>query len=496
MVNKWKTTTLGEIALGKDGAVDGPFGSNLPASCYVEIGTPVIRGSNLSKGLGEFKDEGFVFVPDDIQNKLSRCNCVAGDIIFTKKGTLGQTGIIRSEHRYTRYILSSNQMRLRVNQDLALPEYVYYWVSSQKSILKLIKDSESTGVPKINLGYLRSFPIELPSINEQQNIVGVLKSINSKIELNQQTNQTLEAMAQTLFKSWFVDFDPVFDNLLAKADFKLENLASDFPEALLKRAQQRLLALDDKAKKALFSTNLSSEVKSPEETSSEEASQTNIHKHFPSEFEHNEQLGWIPKGWGVKEADKVADISIGKTPPRKQKEWFSDDSLGNIVWTSIRDMGGDKTFIGDSNEYLIPESISKFNVKVIPKDSVILSFKLTLGRVSITKCDLATNEAIAHFVNLKHSLSKEYVYLYLKCFEYSSLGSTSSIATAVNSKIIKAMPFLVPNENVLNQFKSTVENIFSKIDSIGNQTDSLTKLRDTLLPKLISGELQIPEADS
>lgn len=189
MGSKWKTTTLGEIALGKDGAVDGPFGSNLPASCYVEAGTPVIRGSNLSKGLDAFKEEGFVFVPDDILKKLSKSECIAGDIIFTKKGTLGQTGLIRSSSIYKRYLLSSNQMRLRVDTAVALPEYVYYWVSSQKAITKLIKDSECTGVPKINLAYLKSFPIDLPSIEEQQNIVGVLKSLNSKIELNNQTTK-------------------------------------------------------------------------------------------------------------------------------------------------------------------------------------------------------------------------------------------------------------------------------------------------------------------
>ena len=223
------------------------------------------------------------------------------------------------------------------------------------------------------------------------------------------------------------------------------------------------------------------------------AQHANTHAHFPNEFEHNEQLGWIPKDWSVDKADKVADIAIGKTPPRKQKEWFSDNPLNNKVWVSIKDMGGNKIFIGDSSEYLTSESISKFNVKVVPKDSVILSFKLTLGRVCITKCDLTTNEAIAHFVNPKHSMSKEYIYLYLKCFDYGSLGSTSSIATAVNSKIIKAMPFLVPNKTVLSSFKGSVENIFFKMDTLESETTSLTKLRDSLLPKLISGELQIPD---
>ncbi|WP_273050466.1 restriction endonuclease subunit S [Pseudoalteromonas sp.] len=257
MRNKWKTTTLGEIALDKDGAVDGPFGSNLPASCYVDDGIPVIRGSNLSKGLDEFKDEGFVFVSDEIANKLSRSKCIAGDIIFTKKGTLGQTGIVRAEHKYPVYLLSSNQMRLRVDATKAIPEYVYYWVSSKRSITKLLKDSECTGVPKINLAYLKSFPIDLPCVNEQQKIIDILNSINSKIELNKKTNQTLEQMAQALFKSWFVDFDPVFDNLLASVDFKLENLETSLPDQLKQKAQRRLAALNSLENAAQYKASLS-----------------------------------------------------------------------------------------------------------------------------------------------------------------------------------------------------------------------------------------------
>ena len=122
----------------------------------------------------------------------------------------------------------------------------------------------STGRQRVSWQALSEYEFKAPGKSERKKIGDFLSSFDDKIELNQQTNQTLEQMAQTLFKSWFVDFDPVFDNLLAKVDFKLENLASDFPEALLKRAQKRLLALDDKAKTALLSANLSSEVKTKE----------------------------------------------------------------------------------------------------------------------------------------------------------------------------------------------------------------------------------------
>ena len=411
-----------------------------------------------------------------------------------------------------------------------------FWVNNHAHVLKGVDDLDTQYIcyalqyaeiesyisgstrPKITQGDLKKIPISAPSIEIRHAIAKFISEFDKKIELNRQTNQTLEQMAQALFKSWFVDFDPVFDNLLASADFNLESLENRLPDELKLKAQRRLAALNSLENAVEYKTSLIAlahelQAQLPTKEATQAAVQAaetpvklnfnanpkilaqhaNTHAHFPNEFEHNEQLGWIPKGWSVDKADKVADIAIGKTPPRKQKEWFSDNPLNNKVWVSIKDMGGNKTFIGDSSEYLTSESISKFNVKVVPKDSVILSFKLTLGRVCITKCDLTTNEAIAHFVNPKHSMSKEYVYLYLKCFDYGSLGSTSSIATAVNSKIIKAMPFLVPNKTVLSSFKGSVENIFFKMDTLGSETTSLTKLRDTLLPKLISGELQIPD---
>ncbi len=119
-------------------------------------------------------------------------------------------------------------MRLRVDPEKALPEYVYYCVSSQKAINKIIQDSECTGVPKINLASLKSFPISLPSLSEQQDIIDILGSLSTKITLNRQINQTLEQMSQTLFKSWFVDFDPVIDNALDAGNL--------IPEALQSRA--------------------------------------------------------------------------------------------------------------------------------------------------------------------------------------------------------------------------------------------------------------------
>jgi type I restriction enzyme S subunit len=301
----------------------------------------------------------------------------------------------------------------------------------------------------------------LPTLPEQKLIANILGSLDNKIELNRQMNETLEAMAQALFKSWFVDFDPVIDNALAAGNA--------IPDEFFERAEQR---------KAI-----------------EKKDNSDIQSLFPAEFEFTKEMGWIPKGWSIKKAEEIASITIGKTPPRKESKWFSDTQKDNLVWVSIRDMGNSNVFINDSSEYLTKESIKKFNVKVIPRNSVMLSFKLTLGRVLIAQKELTTNEAIAHFCNPQFSMSKEYIYCYLSNFKYDSLGSTSSIATAVNSKIIKGMPFIVPSEQVLSAFETLSKIYFDKISLVNQQIDSLANLRDTLLPKLMSGELRIADAE-
>ena len=281
-------------------------------------------------------------------------------------------------------------------------------------------------------------------------------------------------MAQALFKAWFVDFDPVVDNALDAGFFEQD---LELPDELLRRAEARQAVRKRPDFKPL-----------PDAT----------RQLFPAAFEACAEPslglgGWVPKGWTYKTAENIAHVSIGKTPPRKESEWFSEQKTNNTTWVSIRDMGVFGSHTGNTSEYLTSEAIEKFNIKKVPKDSVLLSFKLTLGRVTIASEELTTNEAIAHFVEPKYCINVPYLYSYLSNFNYSSLGSTSSIATAVNSKIIKNMPILVPSVNVLDCYKKQIESSFQKMKSLDDETAMLTNLRDTLLPKLISGELRLDD---
>lgn len=191
-------------------------------------------------------------------------------------------------------------------------------------------------------------------------------------------------------------------------------------------------------------------------------------------------------------AEEYFNISIGKTPPRKEPEWFSD--IDGVKWVSISDMGNCGMYISNSSEYLTPSAIDKYNVKIVPDNTVILSFKLTVGRVAITVGEMTTNEAIAHFKTDNKKIN-EYLYCYLKKFNYQTMGSTSSIATAVNSKIIKAMLFVVPTDDEINKFHTIVKPIFNQIKLNQMENSNLIQLRDTLLPKLMSGEIDVSNVD-
>lgn len=195
----------------------------------------------------------------------------------------------------------------------------------------------------------------------------------------------------------------------------------------------------------------------------------------------------LPEGWRKERADSFFYITIGKTPPRAEKQWFTEDGNG-MPWISISDMGTDSAFLFETSEGLTLEAIKRHNVKVVPANTVLLSFKLTVGRVSITTTEMCTNEAIVHFVTDDDSL-REYTYCYLKNFHYDELGSTSSISKAINSKIVKAMPFVMPSDDIVKAFHKVMKPMFDQIFTKQKQIQNLSQSRDRLLPKLMNGEL-------
>lgn len=317
--------------------------------------------------------------------------------------------------------------------------FLYYLLGS----LDLRRTAIGSAQPLMTQGGLKVVPAIAPPPPEQKAIAHILGTLDDKIELNRRMNATLEAMVLALFQSWFVDFDPVRANLDGRQ-----------PAGL------------DTATAALF----------------------------PAHFQES-PLGHIPQGWEVKTADDVSIVGIGKTPPRKEHHWFSEEP-SDVPWISIRDLGEAGVFISHTSEFLTTEAVEKFRVKRIPDDTVVLSFKLTMGRVAITDGEMLSNEAIAHFrLKPETSFGSAYLYCYLKGFGYDQLGSTSSIATAINSDMVRGIRVLVPPKPIAEAFERTVKPLFTQMKITQMQSRTLATIRDTLLPKLLSGELRVSEAD-
>ena len=330
-------------------------------------------------------------------------------LLIPRKGTLNN--IIYTEEKFWTV---DTMFWTKVDELKTSAKFLYYYLKD----FNFNAFNVGSAVPSLTVPVLNDIDIKLPSTDKQSDIVGILSSLDAKIETNNKLNEKMEEMAQAIFKSWFVDFEPFKD------------------------------------------------------------------KPF-----HETELGMIPEGWEVHAASDMYNINIGKTPPRKEPIWFSENQ-NDVKWISISDLGKSGTFIIDSSEKLTKEAINKHNIIVVPKNTILLSFKLTIGRVAICNSDMTTNEAIARFY-LNDEFDMEYLYMYLKNYNYELLGSTSSIATAVNSKIIKNMYILKPPFEVVKRFHSIVNPLFERIRRNIEENNRLASLRDTLLPRLMSGEIKV-----
>lgn len=423
---------------------------------YTESGYPMVRVVDIKGGELDLKDTKRV--TKDIYEDFSKGRSPqTGDLVISRVGSYGNISYVSGDDKFC---LGQNTAFIIPNEK---NNYLYYALISP-FVQQQIEDMAVGAVQKtISLKSIKNLNIPFPHVDIRNAISKIMRNIDTRISINNKINIQLEQMSQTLFKSWFVDFDPVIDNAL--------DAGNPIPEALQSRAELR-----QKIRNSADFKPLPAEVRAL----------------FPAEFEEIE-LGWVPKNWQLKNAEEIATISIGKTPPRNQKECFSDKKDSNYTWVSIKDLGNCNVFIKESSEYLTTDAVNNYNVKIVPKGAVLLSFKLTIGRIAIAESILTTNEAIAHFYNMKHGVNKEYLYSYLQHFDYNTLGSTSSIATAVNSKIIRKIPILLPDADILHQYKISTDIIFKRISFNNRNTNDLTALRDTLLPKLISGELSLED---
>lgn len=180
----------------------GPFGSNIKVECFVDKGIPVLNGSNLD-GI-TLKEDSFRYVTEEKANSLKRANARRGDVIVTHRGTLGQIVYIPQNSKYDRYVISQSQFRIRCNEKV-LPEYLVYYFHTPIGQYKLLSNASQVGVPALARPSttFQQIEVELPSLDIQNRIIGILRSFDEKIELNNKINENLERQVVTLFDDFY-----------------------------------------------------------------------------------------------------------------------------------------------------------------------------------------------------------------------------------------------------------------------------------------------------
>jgi type I restriction enzyme S subunit len=207
-MGEWPRIALGDIAATRDGAIAiGPFGSAMKADNYTPSGVPVIRGTNISSGRAWKGD--WVFISDEFASAMPRCVVRTGDLVFPHRGSIGEVAII-PEGEFSRYFLSTSLMKVTLDTTKAVPQFVYYFFKSIEGRNEILKYASQVGTPGIGqpLSSLRKFMLPHPPVTDQSRIAAVLAALDDKIDLNRRMNETLETMAQAIFKDWFVDFSP------------------------------------------------------------------------------------------------------------------------------------------------------------------------------------------------------------------------------------------------------------------------------------------------
>jgi type I restriction enzyme S subunit len=269
-------------------------------------------------------------------------------------------------------------------------------------------------------------------------------------------NETLEAMAQALFKSWFVDFDPVIDNALAAGN--------TIPDEFSERAEQR---------KGI-----------------EKKDDSDIQDLFPDEFEFTEEMGWIPKGWGISEVKDFGQVVCGKTPSKKKAEYYGND----ISFIKIPDMH-DVAWATTTTDNLSFEGSNSQKNKLIPKGSICVSCIATVGKVLITSREAHTNQQINSVIPAEKN-TLYYLYSSFLAMEKNlqDLASGGAVTLNLNTSNFSKIKIILPPSLVLDAYDSAVNSLYVKNLKLLIQNQELAKIRDTLLPKLMSGELRIPDA--
>ncbi|RCW88805.1 restriction endonuclease subunit S [Paracoccus lutimaris] len=424
----WPTVSIESIA---EKIAMGPFGSNIKVETFVPQGVPVISGQHLH-GTRLNDAPGFNYVTAEHAERL-RNSCVkTGDIIFTHAGTIGQVALIPESATYAQYIISQRQFYLRVNRDLADPAFITRWFHAPCGHHRLMVHASQVGVPSISrpASNLRQIQIELPPLEIQREISTVLDGLDDKIEVNRKASATLEEMARALYRSWFVDFDPVW--------------------AKLEGGQPAHM---DAATAALF----------------------------PDSFDND----GLPLGW---RSGKLSDVAVNPRNGVKPEQISPETAYIGLEhmprrsitlpdWGTAADVGSQKSGMC-AGDFLFGKLRPYFHkVGIAPVDG-ICSTDIIVVRPKTPEW--------AGFV-LSIISTDEFV-------EHTNAGSSGTRMPRTNWSDMGAYEITMPPGIVASAYDATTKPWRDRIVAGVHENRTLAALRDTLLPRLMSGELRVGEA--
>ncbi len=437
MSSEWRLATIEEIAAPYPTALaTGPFGSAISAKYFVDSGVPVIRSSNLSADVStKLIDAGLVFVSPEKAREFQRSVAKRGDLVFTCWGTINQVGLIDTNSKFESYVVSNKQMKLSVDPTKADCRFIYYVFSGPDKQSEILDNGIGSSVPGFNLGQLKRHELYLPPLAEQVRIADFLGILDDRITLLRETNATLEAIAQALFKSWFVDFDPVRAKQEGRA-----------PEGM------------DETTAALF----------------------------PDSFEESE-LGLVPKGWRVAPLDGIANflngLALQKFPPENEDDWLPVIKIAQLRKGDTA--GADRASSNIKQEYIVQNG------------DVLFSWS---GSLEVEIWCAGTGALNQHLFKVSSSDFPKWFYFFwtrqhLPNFQQIAASKATTMGH-IQRKHLTEAKVVVPNEAVMTVASGVFEPLFEQLINNALQAQTLATLRDTLLPRLISGQLRLPEAEA
>ena len=414
MASKWGTATIEDVA-AKVGM--GPFGSSIKVETFVSDGVPIIGSPHLHK----FKMDDakpFKFITPDHAQRLANSNVVPGDIILTHRGSIGQVSYIPQDSQYTRYVISQSQFYVRCDRTKVIPEYVTMYFKSPEGQHQLLANTSQVGVPAIAqpVSYLRTIVIPLPPLEEQRRIARILGTLDDKIELNRRMNATLEGMARALFKSWFVDFEPV------------------------------------RAKMAGFWNRGESLPAMP----------ADLYDLFPERLVLSE-LGEVPEGWEVKAIEEIANIN--------PESWSRSDSpfevkyvdLANTKWGTIQTI----------QQHLWEDAPSRARRILRSGDTIISTVRPGNGSYALIGEEGLTGST--GFAVLRPSEERFREITYIACTSRKNVEWLAHLADggaypAIRPEIVGRTRIIIPvcDRSLVNCFSSLVAPLFAKKTSNTN----------------------------